>query len=234
MVIEDLITQKLLENPSSIFFNLPPEEKDLLRKELKVLNHRKGVVVFREGERPAGFLCLIKGKMKIFKEGLGGREQIVRMVKPIEFVCYRAVLAEDNHRASAASLEDSISVLIHRPTIMGLIERNPTLGLTLIKTLATELGVAYYRTLSLTQKHIRGRLADSLLFLRDNYGFEKDGVTLHICLSREDIANLSNMTTSNAIRTLSAFSTEGIISISGRNIKLLDVKAIERICETGF
>ena len=233
MIIEDLVTQKLLENPDSIFFNLPPEEKELLRKELIVIKHCKGDIVFSEGERPAGFLCLIKGKMKIFKEGFGGREQIVRMVKPIGFVCYRAVLADENHKASAASLEDSITVLIRRNTIMAFIDRNPSLGLTIIKTLATELGYAYYRTLSLTQKHIRGRLADSLLFLRDNYGFEKDGATLCVYLSREDIANLSNMTTSNAIRTLSAFSAEGIISIEGRRIKLLDIKTIERICEIG-
>ncbi|MGE4568768.1 MAG: Crp/Fnr family transcriptional regulator, partial [Bacteroidales bacterium] len=101
------------------------------------------------------------------------------------------------------------------------------------KSLAIELGFAYYRTLSLTQKHIRGRLADSLLFLRDTYGFEKDEKTLKVYLSREDIANLSNMTTSNAIRTLSAFSSEGIIAIDGRKIKLLNVNDIEKISDLG-
>ena len=72
-----------------------------------------------------------------------------------------------------------------------------------MKVIADELWVSNNRTVSLTQKHIRGRLAESLLILRDTYGFEADGKTLRIPMSREDIANLSNMTTSNAIRTLS-------------------------------
>ncbi len=233
MVIDDLINNRLLHNPDSIFHTLAPNEKELLRKELVVIQHKKGDLVYREGDRPVGLLCLMNGKMKIFKEGFCGREQIIRMVRPPEFACYRAVLADENHQASAMAIEDSTTALIRKGTLVSMIERNPALGLTMIKSLAIELGFAYYRTLSLTQKHIRGRLADSLLFLRDTYGFEKDEKTLKVYLSREDIANLSNMTTSNAIRTLSAFSSEGIIAIDGRKIKLLNINDIEKISDLG-
>ena len=71
------------------------------------------------------------------------------------------------------------------------------------QAMSVDLGIADERTVNLTQKHIRGRLAESLLFLKESYGLEEDGSTLSIYLSREDLANLSNMTTSNAIRTLS-------------------------------
>ena len=103
----------------------------------------------------------------------------------------------------------------------------------LIKQLAIELGKADCRTINLTQKHIRGRLAESLLFLQDCYGLEQDGATLSIYLSREDLANMSNMTTSNAIRTLSAFANEKIIAIDGKKIKIIDNKELERISEAG-
>ncbi len=99
--------------------------------------------------------------------------------------------------------------------------------------LAAELGYSNNRTITLTQKHIRGRLAESLLFLKDTYGFESDGITMRVYLSREDLANLSNMTTSNAIRTLGNFSTEKVISIEGRKIKVLDQNQLERISELG-
>jgi CRP-like cAMP-binding protein len=107
------------------------------------------------------------------------------------------------------------------------------LSLSIIKSFATELGFSYFRTVTLTQKHIRGRLAESLLFLKDTYGLEKDEKTIKVYLSREDIANLSNMTTSNAIRTLSAFSSEEVISIDGRKIKILDHAKLERISDLG-
>lgn len=102
-----------------------------------------------------------------------------------------------------------------------------------MKLLATELGQSNTRTVTLTQKHIRGRLAEALLFLRDTYGFEEDEQTLRVYLSREDLANLSNMTASNAIRTLSSFNSEGIIVLDGRKIKLVNVLQIEKISRLG-
>jgi CRP-like cAMP-binding protein len=104
---------------------------------------------------------------------------------------------------------------------------------TIIRRLAEELGFSNARTVTLTQKHIRGRLAESLILLKEKYGFEKDGTTLKVYLSREDIANLSNMTTSNAIRTLSTFAHEMVIAIDGRKIKILDANRLERVSKLG-
>jgi CRP-like cAMP-binding protein len=86
---------------------------------------------------------------------------------------------------------------------------------------------------NLTQKHIRGRLAETLLTLKQTYGMDEDGVTIAMYMAREDLANMSNMTTSNAIRTLSQFASEGIISLDGRKIKLLDESELTRISRLG-
>ena len=102
-----------------------------------------------------------------------------------------------------------------------------------IKTLAAELGVSDEKIISLTQKHIRGRLAEALLFLKDCYGVEEDGSTLSIYLSREDLANLSSMTTSNAIRTLSSFSNEKLVAIDGRKIKLINEEELQKVSKLG-
>lgn len=110
---------------------------------------------------------------------------------------------------------------------------NNKLAIFFIKLLAVEVGLSDQRTINLTQKHIRGRLAESLIFLRDNYGLEEDGATLSIYLSREDLASMSNMTTSNAIRTLSTFAKENIIAIDGKKIKIIDNEVLERINNIG-
>ncbi len=231
-VTEDLY-QELLDGNQSIFQVLTAEEKTKLRKDISLVSYRKGETVFQEGERPVGFVCLMSGKVKIFKEGLGGREQIIRMTKPVSFICYRAVFAQEHHHASGVALEDSLVFVIPKQTMFDLLKSNPKLSLNIIRSLSVELGFSYYRTISLTQKHIRGRLAESLLFLKSTYGLEKDEITLKVYLSREDIANLSNMTTSNAIRTLSAFATEHLIAIDGRKIKLLDIPKLEKISDMG-
>ena len=74
---------------------------------------------------------------------------------------------------------------------------------------------------------------EALLFLRDSYGLEEDGCTLSIYLSREDLANLSNMTTANAIRTLSAFASEKLLAVDGRKIKIMDFSKLEKISRMG-
>jgi CRP-like cAMP-binding protein len=72
-----------------------------------------------------------------------------------------------------------------------------------------------------------------LIFLKETYGLEEDGATISIFLSREDLANLSNMTTSNAIRTLSNFASEKLIAIDGRKIKIIDEEELKKISRIG-
>ena len=222
-----------IEDKMSVFSVLNAEEKELLKKNYASQNYKKGEIIFKEGDKPIGLICLSEGKVKVFKEGVGGREQIVRMAKPVGFIGYRALFAEENHSATAVAIEDSTISIINRDTIYRLLRSNPDLSLSIIKSFASELGFSNNRTVTLTQKHIRGRLAESLIFLKDTYGFEEDGSTIKIYLSREDIANLSNMTTSNAIRTLSTFAGEEVIGIDGRKIKILDLQKLERISELG-
>ena len=166
---------------------------------------------------------VIDCKVKVLKEGVGGREQIVRMTKPIGFIGYRALFAGDHYISSAVAIEDSQICIIEKDALFEVVRKNGDLALAMLKELAIELGFSNERTVTLTQKHIRGRLAESLFFLVDTFGYEDDNQTIKVYLSREDIANLSNMTTSNAIRTLSSFSHENVISLDGRKIKILEL-----------
>lgn len=103
----------------------------------------------------------------------------------------------------------------------------------ILRHLATILGRSDERIVNLTQKHIRGRLAESLLMLQEEYGHEEESDNVCLRLSREDLACFSNMTTSNAIRTLSAFAAEGLVTINGRNITLKDIATLEKISKQG-
>lgn len=231
--MSDIICNHCINNENSIFYGLATEEKEILSEKHTCLHYRKGEIIYREGEKPNGLICLSAGKVKIYKEGIGGREQIVRMAKPIGFIGYRALFAEENYMATALAIEDSTICIINRDSLFRVLKTNSGLSLSIIKSFATELGFSNSRTVTLTQKHIRGRLAESLIFLKDTYGLEHDNRTIKVYLSREDIANLSNMTTSNAIRTLSNFASEDVISIEGRKIRINDLAQLEKISEHG-
>jgi CRP-like cAMP-binding protein len=233
MIYRNPFIESCLEGSHSVFKSLPEKEKELLVQNHTYTSYKKGEILLLEGEKPHGLICLASGKVKIIKEGVGGREQILQMVSPQGFIGYRAIFAESPYSASAVAIEDSSICIFEKECVITVIKRNPDLALRFMKLFAIELGFSNNRTISLTQKHIRGRLAESLIVLRDIYGYENDGKTINVYLSREDIANLSNMTTSNAIRTLSNLASEEIIAIEGRRIMILDANRLERISELG-
>jgi CRP-like cAMP-binding protein len=212
---------------------LTDKERELLRKHSRILEYKRNVLIYREGDKPVDMMCLLKGKVKIFKEGIGGRTQIIRMIKPIQYFGYRAYFAQEDYLTNASAFEKSTVCLIPMTIVMELLEGNHNVAMFFIRQLSSDLGVSDERTVNLTQKHVRGRLAEALLFLRDSYGVEEDKATLSIYLSREDLASLSNMTSANAIRTLTAFVNERLIALDGKKIKLIDKNTLEKISKLG-
>ena len=233
MVKKDLSEAEIAESIPDLWLRLTDAQKDLLARNFTVQKYKKNEVIYCEGETPGSLMCLLNGKVEIYKDGVGGRSQIIRVIKNKEYFAYRAYFAQENFVTAAAAFEPCTICHIPMEAIVKLIMENADLAMFFIKQLSIDLGISDERTVSLTQKHIRGRLAESLIFLKDTYGVEEDGFTLSIYLSREDLANLSNMTTSNAIRTLSNFASEKLIAIDGRKIKLIDEEKLKKISKIG-
>ena len=222
-----------IDNKKSVFGVLSDAELEFIKKYHYSVKFNANEIIFREGDTPNALISLSDGKVKIFKEGVGGREQIVRLAKPVGFIGYRALFAGENYLATAVTIEPSTVCYIERDPLLDVVRRNSVFAMSIISSLARELGFANSRCVTLTQKHVRGRLAEAILFLKDTYGFEDDDTTIKAYLSREDIAGLSNMTTSNAIRTLSQFANENIIELKRRRIKIMNLKNLEKISEQG-
>ncbi len=218
---------------SDIWRMLSETERELLRKDARIMNFKKNEMIYFEDEQPKDLMCLFKGKVKIYKSGVGGRSQIIRMIRPLQYFGYRAYFANEQFVTSASAFEASTVCFISMEIIEEFLRKNGNFAMFFIELLSTDLGIADQRVVNLTQKHIRGRLAESLIFLKESYGLEEDGATINIYLAREDLANLSNMTTSNAIRTLSTFVDEHIITIDGRKIKIIDEEKLRKISRIG-
>ena len=217
------------KSKDSIFSLLNKREKELFEKHKQCVGYKKGEIIYKERDIPGELICLCSGKVKVFKEGVGGRDQIIRMVSPVNFIGFRALFADEHYIASAYAIEDCSLCYLKKRVLERLIKSNGKFALKVINILAKELGISNLRTVSLTQKHIRGRLAESLLMLVNTFGFEDDNKTIKVYLARGDIANLSNMTTSNAIRTLSTFALENVISIDGKRIAIEDTNRLKSI-----
>lgn len=233
IVMKDSKKEEIVNEICSLWSPLDDDERAMISQDLTVEHFRKNEIIYNETDRPNRMMFLVQGKVKIFKDGVSGRNQIVRVIKPVGIFGYRPYFAGEEFRTTAMAFEPSVVAFVPMEIIVELMKRNFGVTTFIIRHLAVELGQSDDRTINLTQKHIRGRLAEALLFLRDSYGMEEDGCTLSIYLSREDLANMSNMTTSNAIRTLSTFANEKLIAIDGRKIKLIKIDTLENISKKG-
>jgi CRP/FNR family transcriptional regulator, polysaccharide utilization system transcription regulator len=222
-----------LEDTSSIFKGLHNREKEDIARNHITLKVKKGDFIYREGEKTKGLICLASGKFKIYRIGAGGREQILKLIKPSELAGYMNLFQNVTWNDSAVAIEDSVVCILEKQALINILKDNHELSFKMLKLLSDELAFAQNRIISLTQKHVRARLVETLLMMSEIYGFEADGNTINASLSRDDIAHHSNMTTSNAIRTLSNLASEGKIEIKRRKIRLLDIPALELISKTG-
>jgi CRP/FNR family transcriptional regulator len=84
--------------------------------------------------------------------------------------------------------------------------------------------------ISLTQKQMNGRIADALFYLSDQiYGSNPFEMTI----SRQDLADLSGMSKESAIRILKEFKDEGILTVNGNILHILNPQQLKKISETG-
>ncbi|MDR1737635.1 MAG: Crp/Fnr family transcriptional regulator [Candidatus Symbiothrix sp.] len=219
-------------NLQDVWRLLNQEERDLIRRNSEIKHYKKRQLIYEEGDEPVYLMCLLKGKVKIFKDGVSSRGQIVRMIKPMQYFAYRAYFAREKYLTSAAAFEASTVCLIPMKVVRHIMKYNYEICKFFIRQLSVDLGIADERSVNLTQKHVRGRLAEALVFLIDSYGLDEDA-TINIYLTRDDLANYSNMTTSNAIRTLSGFVAEKAVALDGRKIKVIDEEKLRKISKLG-
>lgn len=233
MLKKSTIEKIIAEDMAAIWSILTMDEKHLITDNFVIHNFKKNQIIYAEKDDPQYLWTLMKGKVKLFKDGIGGRQQILRLYRPIQYFGYRSYFAREQYVSSAAALEPSTLGAIPMKLVEELINQNRQLAWFFIHELSRHLGGSDTKIVTLTQKHIRGRLAEALILMLENYGYEADGQTLNIFMAREDLANLSNMTTSNAIRTLSAFVQEKIIVVDGRRIKIVDEQTLRNISKFG-
>lgn len=232
-MIKAALEKVINEDLHDIWSLLNKDEQRLIVDNFHIHSFKKNQIIYSQTEEAEHLWCLLKGKVKIFKDGMGGRQQIIRLYRPVQYFGFRAYFAKEPHMSSASAFEASTLGAIPMSLVEALINQNKALAWFFIRELAHNLGGSDTRIVNLTQKHIRGRLAEALIVLRDNYGYEDDEATIKIYMSREDLANLSNMTTSNAIRTLTTFANEKLIIVDGRRIKIINEPALRKISKFG-
>ena len=87
---------------SDFFETLDDEERDNLMERMTARWYQPSELIYGEGETPRQLFCLLSGKVKIFKEGVG-RSQTVRILQAVEYFGYRAAMSQQQFITAASA-----------------------------------------------------------------------------------------------------------------------------------
>ncbi|MDZ4840249.1 MAG: Crp/Fnr family transcriptional regulator [Bacteroidota bacterium] len=217
MILES--TKNYTENGKRTAFLFDELQKIVLPQENARKKYNKGEVIFEEGNNATGIFCINSGKVKISKSGENGKEQIVRLSGKGMVIGYRALIGESSYKASATTLEESIITFIPKKIFIDLLD-DIRFCKAMLKLLSQDLELSEVKQVDMATKPVKGRVAETLLLLKDTYGLQNDGLTLDVKIRREDIAKMVGAAKEVVIRMLAMFKESGIIGTNGRWITI--------------
>lgn len=191
---------------------------------------KKGEPIFQEGEITNGVFCIKEGVCKLSKLSANGKDQIVKLVKPGELLGQRSMIIDEPANLSAIALEDMEVCFIPRTDVMGFFNNNNQFSMNMMKTICGDLKDADDHMVDMAQKTVKVRLAETLLYLENTFGKNDDG-SLHLQLSREELAGIIGTATESCIRLLSEFNKTGLIKITGKKIFIEDRVKLKRLID---
>lgn len=217
----------------SVVCDLEGTEFDTFRSIRQSLRYDAGQTVFYEGHPSLGLYLLCSGKVKLTRTSSGGQRQIVAILDGGELIEKHAFRDGALHEVTCETLEPAHLCFIRRETYLGLLRRNSALAIRLIELLSSELGIRMDQRDLFAFRTGRQRLAGLLLELSKRFGQKAGkGILIGIRLKREELADMAGVAVETAIRLLSAFRKEGLISMERRSITLLSQDRLARIAKT--
>jgi CRP-like cAMP-binding protein len=191
---------------------------------------KKGESIFEEGEITNGIYCIKEGICKLSKLSSNGKDQIVKLAKSGELLGQRSMITEEPATLSAVALEDMEVCFIPKKEILLFFTQNNDFSMSVMKSICGDLKDADEHMLDLAQKSVKERLAGTLIYLEETFGMNSDG-SLHIQLSREELAGIIGTATESCIRLLSELNKSNLIELVGKSIKIVDKNKLRRMAD---
>nr|WP_315150074.1 Crp/Fnr family transcriptional regulator [uncultured Flavobacterium sp.] len=191
---------------------------------------KKGNPIFEEGDLVNGIYCVTSGACKLSKLSPNGKDQIIKLVKAGELLGQRSMISDEPANLSAVALEDMEVCFIPKAEVINMFDKNNQFSMNMMKTICGDLKEASEHMISISQKTVKERLAETLVYLEETFGKKDDG-SLRIQLSREELAGMIGTATESCIRLLSDFNKTGLIGLIGKKIVIKDLAKLKRIAD---
>lgn len=212
---ETSVCNKCGHKTTNAICSTSPEVWKLLDQVKQKTTFKAHQVIFYQDSQPLGLYTISSGLVKLEFTSEQGQTHTLRYLGAGSALGYRSLFSNENYQASAIAIEKTEICFIPKATVMDLFSQHPGAALTILQSLAKDLGLAEAKWTSQMDKDASERIAEALIFLQDHFE--------HQNWTRKEIAEWAGTTPETVIRTLALFEQEGYIDQSqGRAIKLIN------------
>ncbi|EFK09969.1 cyclic nucleotide-binding domain protein [delta proteobacterium NaphS2] len=225
-----------LESPirSGIFTGISEEMRPKIFSAGQRRFVKAGTTLFHEADAARQCYFVQKGRLKLTKQHIEGKEAIVRYINPGEMTAAVAVFKENTYPVTASAVEDTTVVGWDRPTILKILSDYPSLTINLLSGALDRLEEMQKRYLELCAERVEQRIARALLRIMRRSGRKThEGVVIDFRLSRQDLADYTGATLYTVSRILSAWEKKGWISSGREKIMVNDPHALVAFADNG-
>lgn len=206
-----------------IFNHLEHHEMVEILNKSTQMTFTKGEVIYYAGD-PLEYLYIVHiGRVKIYQLFESGKEQLLRILEPGEFMGELALFTNKVLDSYAEALENTQICAIHRQDMQDLMETHPTIPLKILGEFSERLEKVEDLVGQLSYQDVETRTASYLMKLSE----AKNSTEIVLPMSKKDLASHLGTTQETISRRLANLQTNGWIEQQGhRNIRILDLKAL--------
>lgn len=221
---------KLCGNKSCIL-NIPllsslsEEEMNMVAEGVEIKEYKKGELIFKTGDKADRLYIVCSGRMKIFTYLIDGREQILYVYSPGDFVGAHNLIKEDEYRYNAEALEKTTISTINKAEFDKILIKNPNITLKILEKSFERIRWAESLIQRLTSSNADAKVAGLLLNFVEDFGkISQEGIILDLSMNREEMGSFAGLSRETMTRKLNQFKDLGYIDFSGSRLVVIKNK----------
>lgn len=218
------------EKEENIFKNLTEEELHFLVEEKQRICYNEGETIIKQNTSSTFVVCMRSGYAKVYVEGDKGKNLIVKIVGKGDFISGGGLFNGNVQHFTISAITNVVCCLIDASKLNKLFSENNKFAVELLRNHTKQNNYLLSRMVSLTQKYMPGRVAETLLYLRNEI-YDQNPFTTK--LTRQELAEMSNMTKESLVRIFQQFKESNLIKTQGNTIEILDDASLVSISKNG-
>ncbi|MCK9411932.1 MAG: Crp/Fnr family transcriptional regulator [Prolixibacteraceae bacterium] len=215
---------------SHIFGLLTPEELHTLMDNKRQIHFRSGETILKQNTPLTHLVCIKSGLAKVVSEDPKGKNLILQIVKSNSIFTGGGSIVDDFRHFTVAAITDVDCCFIDTSRLYNTLTKNSAFAIELLKHSNNQHLKMLSTLINLSNKYMPGRVADTLLYLKNNI-FETN--PYDFILSKQELADMSGMTKESFIRSLKEFEDSGLIHHSRNTIEILKESELTEISRNG-